>query len=91
MRVQAADIFALALGESRYDAIAVTGSLPLYPEHLQVRLQPNGRLFVVVGEWPTMEALLVTRVGNRQWMRESLFETALAALLHAPRPEAFRF
>lgn len=91
VHVEVADIFALDLGRSRYDAIAVTGSLPLYAQFFQELLRFEGRLFVVVGGEPTMEALLITRVGDREWMRESLFETSLAPLRHAPRPDPFRF
>ena len=67
-----------------YDAIAVTGSLPLYDERFQRALKIGGRLFVVVGEAPVMEAWLVTRIGEREWQRVSLFETSVPALVNAP-------
>lgn len=77
--------------ESRWDAIAVTGSLPLYDERFQRALRIGGRLFVVVGEAPVMEAWRITRVGEREWVRESLFETVIDALVNAPRPPSFVF
>jgi protein-L-isoaspartate(D-aspartate) O-methyltransferase len=77
--------------ELRYDAIAVTASLPLYDERFQRALKVGGRLFVVVGQRPVMEAWKVTRTGEREWQRESLFETSIDPLLNAPAPSAFQF
>lgn len=74
-----------------YDAIAVTGSLPVLPEAFQQSLAMGGRLFVVVGEAPIMEALLITRVTEDAYTRESLFETNLRPLVNAHRPERFVF
>lgn len=74
-----------------YDAIAVTGSLPLYDERFQRGLKLGGRLFVIVGQAPVMEAWKVTRIGEREWQRESLFETVVAPLINALRPSAFVF
>lgn len=77
--------------QAAYDVIAVTGSLPLYDERFQQALRIGGRLFVVVGQAPVMEAWLVTRVGEREWQREGLFETVIAPLVNAPRPSEFVF
>ena len=51
----------------------------------------GGRLFAVVGQGPAMDARLVTRVGPAEWLTESLFETVMDALLHAPEPPKFVF
>ncbi len=75
----------------RFDVIAVTGSLPVYDKMYAERLNIGGRLFVIVGDSPVMEALLITRVAEDTWTRESLFETDLPALLNAARPRHFRF
>jgi protein-L-isoaspartate(D-aspartate) O-methyltransferase len=77
--------------EASYDAIAVTGSLPLYDERFQRALRHGGRLFVVVGQAPVMEGWLVTRVGDREWHRESVFETCIDPLVNAARPSPFVF
>lgn len=88
--VEVAD--AMQLDEpSRYDAIAVTGALPLYDERFQRALKPGGRLFVVVGTAPVMEAWKITRLGEREWQKESLFETVIDPLINAPRPSQFVF
>jgi protein-L-isoaspartate(D-aspartate) O-methyltransferase len=77
--------------QGTYDVIAVTGSLPLYDERFQRALRIGGRLFVVVGQSPVMEAWKVTRVGEREWQRESLFETVIDPLINAPQPPKFVF
>lgn len=74
-----------------YDAIAVTGSLPLYDERFQKALRIGGRMFVVVGTTPVMEAWKVTRLGEREWQREGLFETILEPLTNAPHASQFVF
>ena len=77
--------------QQRFDVIAVTGSLPLYDARYAGRLNMGGRLFVIAGQPPVMEALLITRVAEDAWARESLFETALPPLINAAAPAAFRF
>jgi protein-L-isoaspartate(D-aspartate) O-methyltransferase len=72
-----------------YEVIAVTGSLPVLDERFQNNLAVGGRLFVVVGQEPAMEALLITRTGETQWATESLFETVLPPLVGVRQPERF--
>jgi protein-L-isoaspartate(D-aspartate) O-methyltransferase len=78
-------------GGARYHAIAVTGSLPVYDERLQRLLEVGGRMFVIVGEAPVMEARLVRRVAEDGWSTESLFETVVDPLINARRPAGFAF
>ena len=79
------------LPDQHYDAIAVTGSMPVFDPRLVMALKPAGRLFVVVGEAPVMDARLVERTGENDWHSESLFETELAPLLNVAEPTAFSF
>ncbi len=72
-----------------YDVIAVTGSLPVMEEAFQESLAIGGRLFVIVGQEPAMEALLVTRNGESQWATTCLFETVLPPLVGVEEPERF--
>ena len=76
---------------NRYAAIAVTASLPVYNVHFQQQLEIGGRLFVVVGEAPVMEARLIRRTGETTWSSESLFETVIDPLVNARRPPEFSF
>ncbi len=75
--------------QAPYDAIAVTGSVPVLTESFQSQLAIGGRLFVIVGESPAMEACLITRMGEREWASDSLFETDLPPLVGAPRKQHF--
>ena len=88
VELRSEDAFELSEPE-RFDAIAVTGSVPTLDDHFIRMLRPGGRLFAVVGRAPVMEALLITRHDNGTWARESLFETVLTPLLNAGRPEPF--
>lgn len=67
-----------------YDAIAFTGSLPSVPDYYLNKLNVGGRLFAFIGEssQPTMEAVLITRVRDSEWSRESLFETTVDPLVN---------
>ena len=76
---------------ARYDAIAVTASLPLYDARFERMLTLGGRLFVVVGEAPVMDARLVRRTAEDAWSVESLFETVIDPLVNAERPPGFTF
>ncbi len=77
--------------DTRYDAIAVTASLPVADERFQRHLAVGGRLFVVVGVPPVMEARLIRRITEDAWGTESLFETVIDPLVHATRPQGFVF
>jgi protein-L-isoaspartate(D-aspartate) O-methyltransferase len=75
-----------------YDVIAITGSLPVLGtgfDAFKRSLKVGGRLFVIVGEAPVMEALLITRTGENQWQQEALLETVVPPLINAPRPRRF--
>ena len=72
-----------------WDCIAVTGSLPVLDPALQQQLAIGGRLFVIVGQEPAMEAFAITRVGEQEFGRESLFETVIPPLRGAVAPQRF--
>jgi protein-L-isoaspartate(D-aspartate) O-methyltransferase len=67
--------------EQAFNVIAVTGSVTSVPDNLKQALSLCGRLFIIVGESPAMQALLITRVSSNEWTTESLFETDLPALI----------
>lgn len=75
----------------RFDVIVVTGSMPQLHDSFRDHLSVGGRLFVVTGRAPVMEAELITRVDEDDWARESLFETNLPPLLNAWDPPRFEF
>jgi protein-L-isoaspartate(D-aspartate) O-methyltransferase len=77
--------------EARYDVIVLTASLPIYQPQFERALRPDGRMFVVVGASSLQQATLVRRAGAGSCISQSLFETCIEALEHAPRPAAFGF
>ncbi|NOX09086.1 MAG: protein-L-isoaspartate O-methyltransferase [Gammaproteobacteria bacterium] len=66
----------------RFDAIVVTGSLPHMNENFQHNLEIGGRLFIVTGQPPIMQAHLITRTAEREWNDQRLFETSIPALVN---------
>jgi protein-L-isoaspartate(D-aspartate) O-methyltransferase len=81
---------ALALSFSmQFDAIAVTASIPELDERFIRLLRPEGRMFIVVGRAPAMEAHRITMHADGNWTGESLFETVIAPLINSERPEPF--
>ncbi len=83
-----------ALGWARsapYDAILVTGSLPMLPDEFAAQLAPGGRLIAVVGRAPIMTAQLVTCLAPGKITTVGLFETSIPPLQHAREPERFVF
>ena len=77
--------------DREFDAIAVTGSVPDLGTRFIKHLNPGGRLFVVAGRAPVMEALLITRQPSGVSSRESLFETVLPALENTEQQLPFVF
>jgi protein-L-isoaspartate(D-aspartate) O-methyltransferase len=90
VNLEVRDAFAAApLGE--YDAVAITGSLPVYDTRFERLLRVGGRLFAIVGTAPAMDAILVRRADNDEWIRESLFETVVEPLVNATAAQKFVF
>lgn len=77
--------------EQAHDVVVVTGSVPSVPEPFLGWVNPGGRMFVVTGDSPAMEARLLTRLSVTEWQEESLFETDLPRLIHAETPPEFQF
>lgn len=88
VRIETADVFAWD-GERRFDAICVGGAVASVPERFLRWLRPGGRMFVVHGRAPAMQAALVRHADNGAGcLVESLFETELPYLAGgAPAPQ----
>jgi protein-L-isoaspartate(D-aspartate) O-methyltransferase len=74
---------------SQFDAIAVTGSVTRLDDYFIKMLKPNGRLFIVTGRPPVMEASLITLHPQGHWTRDDLFETLVAPLVNSDQAEPF--
>ena len=77
--------------DADYEVVAVTGALPAPERRFERALTVGGRMFVVIGAAPVMEARLVTRTGGDSWLSEPLFETRIEPLLLPAPPSRFRF
>jgi protein-L-isoaspartate(D-aspartate) O-methyltransferase len=74
-----------------FEVIVLTGSLPSVPETLKQALALQGRLFVVVGNLPIMEATIITRLSENTWKERKLFETARPRSLDIRENNPFEF
>lgn len=74
---------------AKYNVIAVTGSLPEYDDCFQKLLAPGGRLFIITGDAPAMQARLVTRIAEDDFQHNILFETVLKPLVGRTRQDSF--
>lgn len=77
--------------EQAHDVVVVTGSVEDIPDHFRGWVNPCGRMFVVCGKEPAMEAKLLTKLNATEWREESLFETDLARLINAGKAPEFEF
>ncbi|HYN55547.1 MAG TPA: protein-L-isoaspartate O-methyltransferase [Methylotenera sp.] len=79
------------VAEAPYDVIVFTGSLQLRPIAAEKMLNTGGRLFVVTGEMPIMQANLTQRISEAAFRHDTLFETCLPPLANAPQAPKFEF
>ncbi len=85
--VHTADALTWSPGRT-FDVICVTAAVEHIPERFVEWLNPGGRMFIVRGHAPAMEAVLVHRTVNGTRI-ESLFETELPYLAGAAPAPAF--
>lgn len=89
VRVEHADAFGFDPGRE-FDAVCVMGAVTEIPESFLQWLKPGGRMFIVRGREPAMEAVLVRKQVNGMHV-ESLFETDVPYLAGAEPVPAFEF
>ena len=79
------DLIADLPDKTSYDAIIVNGSLPTVPQRLKTRLTLSGRLIITVGDenQPTMETFVIRRIGDSDWLEQSVLDTHIPALVPA--------
>jgi protein-L-isoaspartate(D-aspartate) O-methyltransferase len=66
-------------------------SLPFLPDSFLQQLKPHGRLAAFVGTGSVMNAVLVTRTGDKSFDTLALFETRVPYLHNAEPVSKFRF
>jgi len=84
-----ADAFTEFRPAQPFDAIAVTGAVAELPPLFGGWLKPAGRMFVIRGAEPAMQALLLQRAADGGWIEERLFETDVPYLAGAEPKPAF--
>ena len=67
-------------GTTEYDAILLTGSVPVVPDALKYQLCIGGRLVAVVGTGPSMTAIRIQRTSAASFETTPLFDTHIKAL-----------
>lgn len=77
--------------EQAHDVVVVTGSVPEVPDHFRGWVNPGGRLFVITGSSPAMQARVLTRLNATEWRDERLFETDMKALVNSENAPTFEF
>jgi protein-L-isoaspartate(D-aspartate) O-methyltransferase len=75
----------------RFEVVCVNGSLPDGTDRLERLLAVGGRLFVVTGRRPIMQAQRITRIDESEWRAENVFETCLPPLENARQTVEFVF
>jgi protein-L-isoaspartate(D-aspartate) O-methyltransferase len=89
VRVETSDAVTQFEINRHFDVVCVTGAVHTVPEKFKRWLRVGGRLFVIRGTSPAMEALRITRVTENDFREDSLFETDLPYLVNAAPPERF--
>ena len=74
-----------------YDAILLTGSVPVLPVAFKTQLKTGGRVLAVIGDEPAMTATLITRVTESEYSSRGLFETCIPPLRNVPHCTRFVF
>ncbi len=62
-------------GSTEYDAILLTGSVPVVPDSLKYQLSIGGRLVAIIGHNPVMTACRITRTSAANFETLELFDT----------------
>ncbi len=72
-----------------YDVIVVSGALPQVPAELLKQLRVGGRMAVIVGVAPVMEAQLITCTAEGTYNTVNLFETVVPEMTGLAAEAAF--
>lgn len=91
IELECKDAYTLFDQSEKYDVIALTASLPSMDDRFLELLNEQGRLFVIVGESPAMEARVYTKHNISDYSCEGLFETDLPALIGVEQKNRFEF
>lgn len=91
VQIKTGDVLEAGFDDNEFDAIVVAASVASIPDQFVRWLRPGGRLFIVRGQSPAMEALIVTRSDSGRLSEQSLFDTDLPRLIGAEDAPVFNF
>lgn len=91
IKLMTGDALEAGFNDGEFDAIVVAASVASIPDQLVRWLRPGGRLFIVRGRSPAMEALVVTRNDSGRLSEQSLFDTDMPRLIGAEDAPVFNF
>ncbi len=74
-----------------FDAIVISGSLPVLPEAFLKQVKVGGRIVAIVGEAPVMSCVVITRKADNAYDTVKVFETNVKPLSGAQAPSHFQF
>lgn len=74
-----------------FDIIVYTGSSPIEPAGVRQQLAIGGKMLIVLGSTPVMQATLIERVSESAFKQDVLFETCITELENAAQATAFTF
>lgn len=77
--------------QAPFDVIVISGGVADVPQALLDQLKVGGRLFAIVGDFPIMEARLVTRVDESNYRTVDLLETHADLLRNGAAKPKFVF
>ena len=60
-------------------------------ENFLESLNLNGKLIVILGNAPAMQATLIEKIAQKKYHRSILFETVVPKLVGIATPEKFKF
>jgi len=75
----------------KYNVIVLTGSVNEIPQQLKQALAQNGRMFIVTGSAPAMQAHVIRRTDDNNWEDDIVFETVLQPLTYGEAKPTFNF
>jgi len=75
----------------QYDVIVLGAASAELSEDYKNKLNLGGRLFTTVGESPAMVSQVITKVADKEWEIETMFETVMPVLVNAKSKASFNF
>jgi protein-L-isoaspartate(D-aspartate) O-methyltransferase len=74
-----------------FDVIMLCGSVAEVPKTLLDQLKVGGRLVAIVGNEPIMQATVITRTGQAEFITRQPWDTLAPRLQNFPAPASFSF